>query len=474
VLAVATLKAGRRAAAGALVLALCLGPTGCSLFKKRPDANAAPAGGGAGLPPPRFPTAGDPLTGPSPGPAPTNQPTSNNNLNTTAAATSVPGAILAGRVIDGFSRPPANTSIRWVSLDDKAATEQEVSVTPEGYFTIQGLKPGAHYKLVARGKQGERLVAGVSYTNAPNIRVLIQVKEEFAGSPTPDVPAHAGAANMNNPPAASQNTPPPGWNGAPNAFPGNDNEPALPTSINVAPSAPSSAIQPSKDWMPGPALANQNTTWPPVLEIPRARPTPPAPALQIPNVSIPNPPIAPKLQDKPSPAFPGGGPDIFGRARIPSCVREGNKIVNFALNDINGEPWELKRHRKGKLVLIDFWGTWCHHCLESAPFLNKLQAKYGAQGLEVVGIAYEQGGTPLEQAYAVGEMCKRLRINYRQLLGAGNDCPVRREFRLQYYPSMFLLDENGFIVWDVVGAPRHDQRDELERAIQLRLNPRLQ
>jgi len=467
-----------RIAAGALVLAVCLATTGCSLLKKRPDAAGVPGAGagGAGVPPPRFPTAGDPLTGPGV----TNQPGNNNNLNTTAAATSVPGAILAGRVIDGFSRPPSNTSIRWVSLDDKSPAEQEVSVTPEGYFTIQGLKPGAHYKLVARGKQGDRLVAGVSYTDAPNIRVLIQVKEEFAGGATPDVPAHPGATKMNDPPATSQNTPPntspntppPGWNGAPNTFPGNDNEPALPTSINIAPSAPSSALTPAKDWMPGPALANQGTTWPPVLEIPRAKPTPP---LQIPNVSIPNssPRAAPKLDTKPAPAFPGGVSNLLDRARIPSCVRLGNQIDNFALNDINGEPWELKRQRKGKLVLVDFWGTWCKYCLDSAPFLNMLQSKYGAQGLEVVGIAYEHGGTPLEQGYAVGEMCKRLRTNYRQLLGAGNDCPVRREFRVRYYPSLFLLDEHGNIIWQEEGAPRLDKQQELERLIQLRLNPRV-
>src|SRR5215510_3990346 len=163
------------AAAWAVWLVLCVALTGCSNFKQfgkdRPPDHSN-AGGAA---PPRFPTGGSADQGIAGNSTPMNSVTNQANQ----------GAILAGRVIDSYSRPPANTSIRWVSLDDKKDAENDISVTPEGYFTIQGLKANGHYKLIARGRQGDRLVAGVSYTTAPNIRVLIQVKEDLANGNTP-------------------------------------------------------------------------------------------------------------------------------------------------------------------------------------------------------------------------------------------------------------------------------------------------
>jgi thiol-disulfide isomerase/thioredoxin len=457
VLAVAISMLGRRLAPCAIVLAWCFALTGCSLLSKRPGGDRPSDAGSAGVPPAKFPTGGDPLTG-TPNTSGNNQPTSQNNQPITQT-----GAMLAGRVIDGFSRPPANTSIRWGSVDDKNGAEQEVAVTPEGYFTIQGLKPGGQYKLVARGKQGERLVAGITQTTAPNIRVLIQVKEEFAGSATPPLPAHPGAG-MDDP-SKTTSVQPPGWNGGPNtAFPGTTSEPVLPTSINIGPQGVPASSAPANNWTPG-GLVNQGTTSLPLLEIPRTKPAPPPPSLQIPN----SPP--PPRDAKPAAGFPPAVAALIAQARVPCCVRAGDKIEYFALNDVNGRPWDL-RQRKGKLVLVDFWGTWCGPCLSTLPYLQELHTKYGGKGLEIVGIANERFGTSDEEAYGVYATCKRYSINYRQLLGSGSNCPVLKEFRVNGLPSLFLLDEQGFIVWRREGAdPDHFR--ELELHIQHHLNKRV-
>src|SRR5437899_2017370 len=97
---------------------------GCALFNKKGTDSKAPAsaGPGGGTPPAKFPTSSDPL------------------INGGNASKGYGGALLAGRVIDSYSKPPADTSIRLVSLDGKATgSSQEVNVTPEGYFTIPGL-----------------------------------------------------------------------------------------------------------------------------------------------------------------------------------------------------------------------------------------------------------------------------------------------------------------------------------------------
>ena len=100
-----------------------------------------------------FPTGSDPL------------------LNGGNASQNYGGAVLAGRVIDNYSRPPASTSIQVVSLESKdAGKPTEVNAGPDGYFTVQGLKPGVSYKLVARGKNGESVLAGIAQTRARTSR----------------------------------------------------------------------------------------------------------------------------------------------------------------------------------------------------------------------------------------------------------------------------------------------------------------
>lgn len=430
----------------ALLAALCIAPSGCSLVKKITK-NQPSEPRDSMPPPPQFPTGGTP------------QPVGGGNVTPTNAVSNPgnQGAILAGRVIDGFSRPPGNTSIRWVNLEDKKETENDVSVTPEGYFTIQGLKPNGHYKLIARGKQGDRVVGGMQFVTAPNIRVLIQVKEDFANSAAPPA-AGAEAANDGNK-TSSLGTQQNGWTAGPLAvIPGkNANEPDLPIAINVGQARGPLGTR-AHDWTPAPG--HKPATWPPVLEIPRPKAAPPP--LQIPNSAPPG------LNN--APAFPVSVNDALSRALVPSCVRVGDRVVNFALNDVNGQPWEF-RYRKSKLVLIDFWRTDCAPCLQSLPFLKSLQTKYGAHGLEVIGIANETEGNVQEQAYRVMNVCKRYGVNYRQLLSTAADCPVRNEFRIALVPTMVLIDEQGRIVWRANG-PTPDEKAELERAIQQRLTTR--
>ncbi len=453
VFAEATSRLVARAACCALALTLSCALTGCSFFKQFGKDRAPENNTGGGVAPPKFPTGGNAnQQGVAGNFAPANSVTNPANQ----------GAILAGRVVDNFSRPPANTSIRWVNLDEKKDTETEVSVTPEGYFTILGLKEGGRYKLLARGKQGERLVAGVTYATASNARIFIQVKEDLANGSTPPVPGPVGAALLNDwnkTPGLGAKSNPGSWT----AGPGSANEPDLPVAINInrQPSTPSGP--PAQNWSAAPGAAEQKgTNWlPPTLEIPRKQTT--LPPLQIPNGT------QPALSNPPS--VPTSVSDALSQARIPSCVRVGDRIVNFALNDVNGQPWEL-RYKKSKLVLVDFWRTDCVPCLQSLPHLKELQAKYGSYGLEVIGIANETEGSPQEQAYRVMNVCKRNGINYRQLLSTARDCPVRREFKVNFVPTLFLLDEQGFIVWQIEHSMTPAEQAELERVIYRRLTAR--
>jgi thiol-disulfide isomerase/thioredoxin len=160
-----------------------------------------------------------------------------------------------------------------------------------------------------------------------------------------------------------------------------------------------------------------------------------------------------------------------GPARIPSCVLTGNTLYNFALYDLNGQPWEFRQHQ-GRLVLLDFWGTWCSHCLVSVKDLNGLQDRYGRYGLEVIGIDYEGDVPPQDQVLKVRGARQRYGINYRILLGGNQDiCPVRAQFGVRNFPTAFLIDESNHVIWSSEGLGRQQVR-ELETIIRQRLGLR--
>src|SRR5262249_30739919 len=104
---------------------------------------------------------------------------------------------------------------------------------------------------------------------------------------------------------------------------------------------------------------------PPLADM-RAQPPGPAPAVTI------TPPIAQSQFSVPTGPIP-----------VPSSIKVGLRVENFALYDLRLARWELKREANGKLVLLDFWKTTCAPCLQEITTLNVLTSKYRAQGLEV-------------------------------------------------------------------------------------------
>src|SRR5262249_37421478 len=155
----------------------------------------------------------------------------------------------------------------------------------------------------------------------------------------------------------------------------------------------------------------------------------------------------------------------------PSCLLTGQILHNFALNDLNGQPWEYRVNRRGRLVLLDFWETKCVPCQYAIPHLKGWQQLYGAYGLEVVGIAYEEG-TPQERCQKVNRLRQRLGINYRLLMGSDrSQCPVKIQFGVVAFPTLVLLDEDGRIIWRSEGLGA-GQIEELENIIKQRLGVR--
>jgi thiol-disulfide isomerase/thioredoxin len=177
----------------------------------------------------------------------------------------------------------------------------------------------------------------------------------------------------------------------------------------------------------------------------------------------------------PAPRRPTTRGTIPERLVVPSCVVVGRQVVDFALYDIDGKVWELskKRDSSSKLMLIDFWSTTCTHCKEPLRFMVKLNRDYRRHGLDVVGIANEEG-TFEEKQKAVREKRLEYGINFPLLLSGGGrgPCPVLRQFKVESLPTLVLIDGSGKIVWGPVSRLNDYYKRNLEWEIQRRLGLR--
>jgi len=95
-------------------------------------------------------------------------------------------------------------------------------------------------------------------------------------------------------------------------------------------------------------------------------------------------------------------------AKSPVKLRPGDLAPQFSRSDLQGRPFDLRR---GKVVLIDFWASWCAPCILAIPHLSQLQEKYRARGFQVVGLSMA------DSADTTRETMQKIRFNYPVLLG---------------------------------------------------------
>jgi cytochrome c biogenesis protein CcmG/thiol:disulfide interchange protein DsbE len=88
----------------------------------------------------------------------------------------------------------------------------------------------------------------------------------------------------------------------------------------------------------------------------------------------------------------------------------GQAAPAFWLKDLNGKPLDLAAFR-GKVVLLDFWATWCAPCLKEIPHFVDLQNRYRDRGLQVIGISLDDEAAPVRAFY------QRLKMNYPVAIG---------------------------------------------------------
>jgi thiol-disulfide isomerase/thioredoxin len=97
--------------------------------------------------------------------------------------------------------------------------------------------------------------------------------------------------------------------------------------------------------------------------------------------------------------------------------------------------WPLLKPLNGKVVLVDFWASWCAPCLQSFPWMNELQQKHAGEGLVIVAVNLDQDRA-LADAF-LRKVPAKFRLEYDP---AGN---IARQFDVQAMPTSFLIDRSG-------------------------------
>ena len=142
-----------------------------------------------------------------------------------------------------------------------------------------------------------------------------------------------------------------------------------------------------------------------------------------------------------------------------SLTKVGNlpDAPNFTLEDLQGNGVSLEQFR-GKVVLVNFWATWCGPCEIEMPWFIEFQQKYGARGFTMVGLAMDEEGRQVvapwieKKKFDVNGM--QMPVNYPILLG--NDKVADQFGGLIGLPTSLLISRDGKILKRFIGLVGHD------------------
>jgi peroxiredoxin/outer membrane lipoprotein-sorting protein len=145
----------------------------------------------------------------------------------------------------------------------------------------------------------------------------------------------------------------------------------------------------------------------------------------------------------------------------PESVSEGAAMIgteapDFTLKDVDGQSVDLKSYR-GKVVLVDFWASWCPPCQKEMPHLEKMHREMQEKGLVVLGL--DVG----ESAETVRDFAREHHYTFTLLLGAEPE--IAAKYHVDGYPTVFLVDRAGKIVGRFAGMPQTDLRGEVEKVL---------
>lgn len=122
----------------------------------------------------------------------------------------------------------------------------------------------------------------------------------------------------------------------------------------------------------------------------------------------------------------------------------GTEAPNFTLTDMQGEEVSLSQYR-GKVVILNFWATWCPPCREEMPSMEELYQRTRDQGLVMLAVNVEENGRQ-----AVRRFLDKTPYSFPILLDSERS--VQSAYGVFRFPESFIIDRNGVVVEKIIGA----------------------
>uniref|UniRef100_Q01VI5 Redoxin domain protein n=1 Tax=Solibacter usitatus (strain Ellin6076) TaxID=234267 RepID=Q01VI5_SOLUE len=152
------------------------------------------------------------------------------------------------------------------------------------------------------------------------------------------------------------------------------------------------------------------------------------------------------------------GPRTVKAASV-KADKDRHPAPEFALKDSNGKTVRLEDYR-GKVVLLDFFATWCGPCKIEIPWFMEMERKNKDRGFAVLGVSMDDEGWDIVKPFLA-----ELGVNYRVVIG--NDSTAQLYGGVDALPTTFLIDRNGKIASVHIGlASRKDFEDGIEQLLQ--------
>ena len=143
---------------------------------------------------------------------------------------------------------------------------------------------------------------------------------------------------------------------------------------------------------------------------------------------------------------------------LETLIPEGQRkpAPNFILTDANGDTINLSAY-KGKVVLLDFWATWCGGCKTEIPWYMEFDAKYKNRGLAVIGVSMDEDGWKTVRPFLAldkdPETGGRTSMKYPVVIGSDR---LAKQYHLTSMPMTLLIDRHGRIAVSHAGMVGKD------------------
>lgn len=135
-----------------------------------------------------------------------------------------------------------------------------------------------------------------------------------------------------------------------------------------------------------------------------------------------------------------GGDELLG-VSLPQSAAVGTVAPDFELENLANETVKLSEMR-GKIVVINFWATWCEPCKVEMPFFEKLSRR-SQSNLEILAVNFDEPPQQVEQ------FVDEYQLSFPVLLDPGGN--VQELYRVRGYPTTFVVDEAGVIQFHHIG-----------------------